>query len=178
MRAFIAVEVSEELREKMAELQKQLLLEGVKLVEEENLHLTMHFLGEIDESMKDKVITAMNKLNCNKFEMSCEGVGAFPSKNYIRVIWVSAQAPELKQIYDQLGTEFARLGFKQEQFSPHITLARVKFLKDKGKLSEFLEENEGIEIGECKVEGVFLKKSTLTPKGPIYENVYEKKLLE
>jgi 2'-5' RNA ligase len=176
MRVFIAIEVSDELREKMVSLQKQLSIDGVKLVEKENLHLTMHFLGEIDESMKDKVIKAMDKLNCRKFEMSCTGVGAFPSKNYIRVIWVGAEAPELKQIYDQLGTEFARLGFKQEQFSPHITLARVKFLKDKEKLSEFLEENEGIEIGECKVEGVFLKKSTLTPKGPIYENVYEKKL--
>jgi 2'-5' RNA ligase len=177
MRAFIAVEVDEQLREKMSELQKQLSLDGVKLVEKENLHLTMHFLGEIDEAMKDKVINAMDKLSCRKFEMSCEGVGAFPSNNYIRVIWVGAEAPELKQIYDQLGTEFAQLGFKQEQFSPHITLARVKFLKDKKKLSEFLEENEGLELGECKVEGVFLKKSTLTPKGPIYETVYEEKLL-
>jgi 2'-5' RNA ligase len=177
MRAFTAVEVDEQLREKMSELQKQLSLEGVKLVEKENLHLTLHFLGEIDESMKEKVIKAMDKLNCKKFEMSCEGVGAFPSKGYIRVIWVGVEAPELKQIYDQLGTEFDRLGFKQEQFSPHITLARVKFLKDKEKLVEFLEENEQVEIGECKVEGVFLKKSTLTPKGPVYENVYEKKLL-
>lgn len=176
MRAFVAVEVSEELREKMAELQKQLSLEGVKLVEKENLHLTLFFLGEIDESMREKVVKAMDKLTCNKFEMSCEVVGAFPSNNYIRVIWVGAEAPELKQIYDQLGTEFARLGFKQEQFSPHITLARVKFLKDKEKLVEFLEENEQVELGECKVEGVFLKKSTLTPKGPIYETVYEKKL--
>jgi 2'-5' RNA ligase len=177
MRAFIAVEVSDELREMLAELQKQLSLDGVKLVEKENLHLTLHFLGEIDEGMKEKVIKAMDKLNCKKFEMSCEGVGAFPSKNYIRVIWVGVEAPELKQIYEQLGTEFARLGFKQEQFSPHITLARVKFLKDKEKLAEFLEENEQVEVGECKVEGVFLKKSTLTPKGPVYENVFEKKLL-
>ncbi|NYZ78676.1 RNA 2',3'-cyclic phosphodiesterase [Candidatus Micrarchaeota archaeon] len=177
MRTFIAIETSEELREKMAELQKQLAIEGVKPVEKENLHLTLHFLGEIDEVMKDKVIKGMDKLNCKKFEMSCEVVGAFPSKNYIRVIWVGAEAPELKQIYDQLGTEFARLGFKQEQFSPHITLARVKFLKDKEKLTEFLEENEQVELGDCKVDGVFLKKSTLTPKGPIYENVYEKKLL-
>jgi len=176
MRAFIAIEVSDELREKMTELQKQLSLDGVKPVEKENLHLTLHFLGEMDETMKEKVIKAMDKLSCKKFEMSCEGVGAFPSKNYIRVIWVGAEAPELKQIYDQLGTEFARLGFKQEQFSPHITLARVKFLKDKEKLSEFLEENKQLELGECKVEGVFLKKSTLTPRGSIYENVYEKKL--
>ena len=177
MRAFIAIETSEELREEMVKLQKQLGIEGVKLVEKENLHLTMHFLGEIDENMKEKVMQAMNKINSKKFEMSCKGVGAFPSKNYMRVIWVAAEAPELKQIYEQLGEELAKLGFKKEDFSPHITLARVKFLKDKTRLAEFLEENAETEIGDCAVDRVLLKKSTLTPKGPVYESVYEKKLL-
>ena len=177
MRAFIAVETDEQLREKMAELQKQLSIEGVKLVEKENLHLTLHFLGEIDEGMKEKVINAMDKLSCRKFEMSCKGAGAFPSRNYMRVIWVGVEAPELKEIYEQLGRELARLSLKKEQFSPHITLARVKFLKEKEKIVKFLQENEQLELGKCTVEGVFLKKSTLTPKGPIYENVYEKKLL-
>jgi 2'-5' RNA ligase len=177
MRAFVAIEASEEVREKMSELQKQLSLDGVKLVEKENLHLTLFFLGDIDEAMKDKVIKGMDKLNCKKFEMSCKGVGAFPSNSYIRVVWVGAEAPQLKQIYDQLGEELAKLGFKKEDFSPHITLARVKFLRDKTSLSEFLEDNAEVEIGDCVIDKVILKKSTLTPKGPIYESVYEKKLL-
>jgi len=176
MRAFIAVEIDEELRAKIAELQKQLSIEGVKLVEKENLHLTLFFLGEIDEKMKEKVIQAMDKINCKKFEMSCRGVGAFPSNNYIRVIWVGVEAPELKIIHNQLGEELARLGFKKEELSPHITLARVKFLKDKTRLYEFLRENSELELGDCAVDRVALKKSTLTPKGPIYENAYEKKL--
>jgi len=177
MRVFIAIETSAELREKMAELQKQLAVDGVKLVEKENLHLTMYFLGEIDEHMKERVMQAMNKINCKKFELVCKGVGAFPSNNYIRVIWVAAEAPELREIHEQLGGELSKLGFKKEDFSPHITLARVKFLKDKTKLAEFLEENAETEIGDCIVDRVILKKSTLTPKGPIYENVHEKKLL-
>jgi 2'-5' RNA ligase len=177
MRVFIAIETSAELREKMAELQRQLATDGVKLVEKENLHLTLHFLGEIDEHMKERVVQAMNKINCKKFEMSCSGVGAFPSRNYMRVIWVAAEAPELRKIYEQLGGELSKLGFKKEDFSPHITLARVKFLKDKNKLAKFLEENAETEIGNCVVDRVVLKKSTLTPKGPIYETVHEKRLL-
>jgi 2'-5' RNA ligase len=177
MRAFIAVEVDEQLREKMSKLQNQLSLDGVKPVEKENLHLTLQFLGEIDESMKEKVAQAMDKLSFKKFEMSCKGVGAFPSRNYMRVVWVGAEAPELKEIYSQLATELVKLGFKQEGFSPHITLARVKFLKEKEKIIQFLEENERLELGKCMVEGVFLKRSTLTPKGSIYENVHEMKLL-
>jgi len=177
MRAFIAIETSAELREKMAELQKQLDIDGVNLVEKENLHLTLHFLGEIDENTKDRVVQAMSKINSKKFEMSCGGVGAFPSNNYIRVIWVGAEAPEIREIYEQLGGELAKIGLKKEEFSPHITLARVKFLKDKSKLTEFLGESSEIEIGDCVVDRVILKKSTLTPKGPVYENVYEKKLL-
>jgi len=177
MRAFVAIETSAELRDKMAELQKQLAVEGVKLVEKGNLHLTLHFLGEIDEHMKERVIQAMNKVDCKSFELACKGVGAFPSNNYMRVIWVAAEAPELRKIHEQLGGELAKLGFKKEDFSPHITLARVKFLKEKAKLTEFLEKNAETEIGECIVDRVILKKSTLTPKGPIYENVHEKKLL-
>jgi len=177
MRTFIAVEVDERLKEKMAELQKQLSIDGVKLVEKENLHLTLHFLGEIDDTMKGEVTQAMEKVNCRKFEMSCNRVGAFPSRNYIRVIWVGVDAPELKSIHDQLGGELARLGFKREDFSPHITLARVKFLKDKTKLIEFLETNAETELGDCTVDRILLKKSMLTPKGPVYENVYEKKLI-
>ncbi|MEM3555395.1 MAG: RNA 2',3'-cyclic phosphodiesterase [Candidatus Micrarchaeia archaeon] len=175
MRAFIAVEVSDELREKIATLQKNLSIEGVKLVEKENLHLTLFFLGEIDERMKERVIQAMNKMNFGKFEVSCRGVGAFPSRNYIRVIWVGVEAPELKKIHSELGKELSQLGFKKEEFSPHITLARVKFLKDKGALNEFLEENSQSEFGECIVDRIILKKSTLTPEGPIYENVHEVK---
>lgn len=177
MRAFIAIEVSEELKDKMSKMQKQLSLEGVKLVERENLHMTLQFLGEIDEKMREKVIQAMEKVSCSKFELSCKGISAFPSRNYIRVIWVGAEAPEAKSIYDQLSCELAKLGFKKEDFSPHITLARVKFLKDKQALAEFLEDNEEAEIGDCIVDRVILKKSTLTPKGPVYENSYEKKLL-
>jgi 2'-5' RNA ligase len=109
--------------------------------------------------------------------LSCKGVGAFPSSNYMRVIWVGTEAPEVKGIYDQLSGELAKLGFKKEEFSPHITLARVKFLKDKQALVDFIDENGEVEIGDCIVDKVILKSSKLTPKGPIYENIYEKKLL-
>lgn len=177
MRAFIAVETSEELKDKIAELQKKLEMEGVKLVERDNLHLTLHFLGEIDERMKEKVVDAMNKLNFRKFEMRCRGVGAFPSRNRMRVVWVGADAPELKEIHEQLGKELGKLGFKREEFSPHITLARVKFLKNKNRLAEFINANSEVELGSCAVDRVLLKKSTLTPNGPIYENIHEAKLL-
>lgn len=176
MRAFIAVELSEEVRENLQAFQKALDFEGVKLVEPENLHITLFFLGEIDERTAAKVIEAMEKVSVPPFTLSCSGAGVFPNPNFIRVVWAGCENEQLKKIYEQLAPEMRKLRYKPEPFHAHVTVARVKDPKAKENVRAALAKFEGMDFGSCKIDRVVLKKSTLTPTGPVYEDVFEKRL--
>lgn len=176
MRAFIAVELSEEVRKNLQPFQKALDFEGVKLVEPENLHITMFFLGEIDDRTAAKVVEALGKITVPKFELKCSGVGVFPNPNFIRVAWAGCENESLTKIYEQLAPEMRKLRYKIEPFRGHVTVARVKDPMAKEKVQKALEKFEGHDFGSCEVSRVALKKSTLTPQGPIYEDVFEKTL--
>lgn len=170
MRLFIAVEILDDLREKIALLQKGIPSEGLKMVEKENLHITLAFLGEVEEGKKDKLVRALGNIGCEKFGMKLSGMGAFPSGSYIRVVWVGVESEGLKKLHAQINEALRALNFKTESYSPHLTLARVKE-KPSAELRAFIARNKEIQLGECEVKEFCLKKSTLTPKGPIYENV-------
>ncbi len=170
MRLFIAVGISDELREKLARLQGEIPREGLKFVEKENLHITLAFLGEVDEAKKGELVRALGEIKSEKFSMKLGGMGAFPSENYIRVVWVGVEGEGLKKLHAQINEALRALNFKTEKYSPHLTLARVKE-KPSAELRERIARNKEIPLGECEVNEFCLKKSTLTPKGPTYENV-------
>ncbi|MEW6329573.1 MAG: RNA 2',3'-cyclic phosphodiesterase [Candidatus Micrarchaeota archaeon] len=170
MRLFIAVEIPEDLREKIVLLQNDIPREGLKLVEKENLHITLAFLGEVDERKKDELVRALGEIKSEKFAMKLGGMGAFPSENYIRVVWVGVEGEGLKKLHARINEALRALHFKTESYSPHLTLARVKEKPSTG-LRERVARNKNVSLGECEVREFLLKKSTLTPKGPIYENV-------
>lgn len=176
MRAFIAVELSEEVRKKLAEFAKALDFEGVRPVEQENLHITLFFLGEIDERTKGKVVDAMERVSVAPFDLSVSGVGVFPNPNFIRVAWAGCEGEGLKQVYEQLAPEMRKLRYEVEPFRAHVTVARVKSPEAKSRVQEVLKKFEGQDFGSCGIKSIVLKKSTLTPKGPVYETVYEKRL--
>ena len=176
MRAFIAVELSEEVRAKLSEFATALDFEGVKPVEAENLHITLFFLGEIDDRTRGKVIDAMEKVSAKPFTLQVSGAGVFPNPNFIRVAWAGCEATELKEIYSQLSPEMRKLRYKIEQFNPHVTVARVKSPEAKSRVQEVLKKFEKKKFGSCEVAKILLKKSVLTPGGPVYETVYEKPL--
>ncbi len=176
MRAFIAVELSEELRGRLAEFAKAFDFAGVKPVETENLHITLFFLGEIDERTQGKVVDAMQKVSVPPFKLKCSGVGVFPNPNFIRVVWAGCENGSLSKIYEQLSPEMRRLRYKIEPFRAHVTVARVKSPEAKEKVQKALGKFEGADFGACEIKSIALKKSTLTPTGPVYETVYEKRL--
>ena len=172
MRCFVAVDLPNELKTQVINIQKQLAGIGdVKLVEPENLHFTLKFLGEITEQQTEKVkaILANVSSSFTPFQINMRNLGAFPSLNYIRVLWIGA--PLLyslqKTIDDSLSNEF----LKEKEITPHLTLARVKSAAGKEKLADFIKINESIEIGSMVVDKIKLKKSALTPSGPIYEDI-------
>lgn len=178
MRAFISVDIGalpgivnvlDELKNTDADL---------KLVEPGNVHLTLKFLGEIDEKMVDGIAGVMEKSvkDVPPFSIKLRGVGVFPSMSYMRVLWIGVEdAEKLGVIAEHLENGLAAFGFKKEKrrFSPHVTVGRVKSVRNKGVLQSFLNENKEKDFGELDVKCIRLKKSVLTPKGPEYSTVKE-----
>jgi len=182
MRAFLAVDLDENLQNKVVEVQKQLndTNAQIKFVEGENLHFTCKFFGDISDN-KAAQITGMvtEKIeNYKPFEISIKGVGVFPHLGYIRVIWLGLENAEpFSHMLKGFDNEFMKIGFKKERsYIPHLTIGRVKGAQNKEALISLLKDMEDTEIGKMKVEKIVLKKSELTPSGPIYTMVEEFKL--
>lgn len=174
MRLFVAVDVSDEIREQVMPVIR--LLEkyrGIKAVEPENLHITLKFLGEVDEIKAEKVKERLSEVKFKPFTISFSGTGFFPNENYMRVIWIGVKGYEIRNLAHEVEKSLKGLGFKKDkEFVAHLTVGRVKRItpEERIKLLEELKKLSG-EFGSMTVTEFRLKKSTLTPKGPIYEDV-------
>ena len=177
VRAFLAIDLDDDLKPKINKVIKEFkqIDTRIKYVELTNLHLTLKFFGDIDtnglEVLKKAIANVLDDFR--PFKINIKGCGAFPNSNHIKVIWVGIEDDAiLKDMHDRLDEEFKRLGFdKDRKFSTHLTIGRMKSAKNKDKVKKVIEEFKDIEIGEMEVDSIRLKKSTLTPQGPIYEDL-------
>ena len=177
LRAFLAIDVDEELKTKIYKVIKEFkkIDAKIKFVELENLHLTLKFFGDIEtegiDVLCDRIANVVNEFD--GFDIKIKGCGAFPNTNRIKVIWLGIESDELiKRLHDELDKEFVRLGFdKDKKFSTHLTIGRMKSPKGKAEVKSTIEEFSDVEIGKMSVNKIMLKKSTLTPSGPIYEDL-------
>ncbi|MFZ3059994.1 MAG: RNA 2',3'-cyclic phosphodiesterase [Candidatus Methanoperedens sp.] len=176
LRTFIAVELPERLVPEIEKIESILNTPGIKLVEPKQVHITLKFLGDIPEDNVETIASALSQVNCKPFEARIKGVGVFPKPAYIKVIWLGAEG-NFDALHDEVERVLTPFKFEiDHQFSPHATLARVKQLRDKAALFEKLKQLEDIDLGTINVGSISLKKSTLTPQGPIYETLREIKL--
>lgn len=180
IRSFIAFDLDDEqTRRNLSRVQENLLGTGadLKLVKPENIHVTMRFLGDIPTSMVDRIHEEMKKLVFTPFDVKIRGLGAFPNLRRIRVVWAGIEdgAEELRDICDQLESNLRTLGFKPDPrgFSPHLTIARVRTGRNKDKLVKLLEQMMDYEFGVIRARCLRLKRSILTPNGPIYSVLEE-----
>lgn len=180
IRSFIAFDIeSESVLERIANVQK-LLTEtkaDLKFVEPKNIHITLRFLGNITPIMVEKIFEEMKKVQFTSFNAKLNGIGAFPNLRYPRVLWVGITegADKLRNIFDQLEPRLRSLGFTPDPkgFSPHLTIARVRSGRNKAELAKCVTENARYDFGIVKAECLRLKRSDLTPKGPIYSTLKE-----
>lgn len=177
VRAFLAVDLDEDLKPKIYKVIKEFkgIDTKIKFVELENLHFTLKFFGDIDTNGLNVLENAISKVisEFEPFTIKIASCGAFPNTSRIKVIWVGIDDDSiLKDLHDRLDKEFSRLGFdKDKRFSTHLTIGRMKSGKNKNQVKDTIEEFSDVEIGEMEVTRISLKKSTLTPKGPIYEDM-------
>ena len=177
IRAFLAIDLDDDLKPKINKIIKEFkqIDTKIKYVELTNLHSTLKFFGDIDTNglklLEDAIANVVSEFE--PFKINISGCGSFPNNNHIKVIWVGIEDDSLlKDLHDKLDKEFARIGFdKDRKFSTHLTIGRMKSAKNKDKVKSTIEEFSNFEIGEMEVSQISLKKSTLTPRGPIYEDI-------
>jgi 2'-5' RNA ligase len=180
IRSFLAFDIENEaVRKRLAAAQQLLFQTGadLKLVEPQNIHMTIRFLGYITLNMAEKVFEEMQKVQFAPFDAQISGLGVFPDLRYPRIVWarITEGADQLKSVFSQLEPRLRSLGFTPDSkgFSPHLTIARVKSGKNKAQLAEFVTKNASYDFGTVKAECLRLKKSDLTPRGPIYSTLKE-----
>ncbi|MEA3282222.1 MAG: RNA 2',3'-cyclic phosphodiesterase [Euryarchaeota archaeon] len=177
IRTFIAVDLLDSFIDTIVEIQQQ-LKGNIKLVDPKQVHITMKFLGDVPEKKVPKIEDALSNINFEPFTARVCGIGAFPKPAYARVIYIGADPAEtFTRLYAEVESALAPLGFKREKrpFTPHATLARVKHNPEgaRMKLADVIEYLSDVKVGTMDVDTIKLKKSTLTPKGAIYETIKE-----
>lgn len=187
MRAFIAIELPPGIQKYLANLQNSLKKSdtNIKWVKSGNIHLTLKFLGDINEEQIDLIKKIIEKISStlNVQELELNEIGAFPKKERARIIWVGIndESGILKKIAINLENEISKIDIPKETrpFSAHITLGRIKIPRRDLRLAQLLEEikistsPEGGQNLKFTFSKITLFKSTLTARGPIYERLYE-----
>ncbi|MFC7234803.1 RNA 2',3'-cyclic phosphodiesterase [Halosegnis marinus] len=175
MRAFVSADL-DDLTDAVAATQEPLDHAGVDPVAPEGAHVTVKFLGEVDDP--DPVVAALERAvadaGVEPFTAEVGGYGVFPSPEYISVIWAGVRggSDELTRLHEAVERETTALGFDPEEheFTPHVTLARMRDARSKSVIREVVTERDPT-LGEQRVEELRLTESTLTDDGPRYETV-------
>ncbi|MHB8882651.1 MAG: RNA 2',3'-cyclic phosphodiesterase [Thermodesulfovibrionales bacterium] len=180
LRCFIAVELPGDLKSRIGAVIEQLRQTGadLKWVREENLHITLKFLGSTPEtSIKDLISALQKKLShYAPFYIRISGVGSFPPGRHPKVVWIGLEAScPLAAVHDEIDEVMSGYGFTPEKrlFSPHLTLGRVRSNRGLTGLVATLHDMERKAFGDVEVRGVALMKSELKPAGPEYVRLAE-----
>jgi RNA 2',3'-cyclic 3'-phosphodiesterase len=172
MRIFIAIDLSRECRNEIIRIQKiireKTLFTG-KLTEGENLHLTLKFLGEIDDGNIEEVKKRLSLIKFNEFFAETSEVGVF-NKDFIKIIWIKLNGKGIWDLQKEIDEILKDLFVPEARFMSHITIARVKNVPNKKGFLEYLESIKPKKI-RFIVKEFALKKSELAPEGPKYEDI-------
>lgn len=176
LRTFIGVDLGKPIRDRTVALQETMARSGaeVKWVEPENLHVTLLFLGEVEDREIPRVcqIVAETTQMHAAFTMSVETAGCFPNPRRPRILWVGVGqgAQELCRLHDDLERPLEELGYRREErrYSPHITLGRVRSERPAQTIAAALARHSVWKAGEKLVEEIQVMSSELTSTGPIY----------
>lgn len=188
IRAFIAIELPETIHQKLDEIEKQIQTRAgerarraVRWVPASNMHLTLKFLGEVSTGNVQALAQILkNEANRHaRFELTIQGLGAFPNLRHPRVIWVGTEGPaELANMQKAIDAETRQLGYPAEErpFSPHLTLGRISQNAHPDEIAQVvraLSEMQVGMLGQVPVERIHLFRSDLRPAGAVYTSLYD-----
>ena len=177
VRTFVALELSKDIQDQLALAQETIRGCGARLtfVDPKNIHITVKFLGEVDEKRLPGVIDALRSFAFPSFPVKA-GLVTVNNPKRPHTIWCAIDdSGQGEQLFHQIEDQLLPLGFEREtrRFTPHATLARVK--SPHPSLFSALDSLKDKSYGRCTICGLKLKKSTLLQQGPVYEDLLEVK---
>jgi len=168
MRLFIAIELPEAVKQALAGLRTA--VPGARWVPTDQIHLTLAFLGEVDEAALERLSGELARILLPGFQLGFGAVGCFPDRRRPRVLWVGLEPdPRLKHLAAYVREAVLACGIPQEErpFSPHITLARLK-LSASREADSFLDQRQKEKLPPFPVQEFTLFQSRLTPQGAVH----------
>ena len=168
-RAFICIDFPEEVIKEVARIQELIQNKKFagKLTELENIHLTLKFLGEISQETLNQVQQKLSQAKFTEFEASLGQVGTFSHHKSPRIVWIKIHGKSLRDLQKQIDLALEPLFPKEQRFMSHLTLARIKYVKDKKDFTDYIKKIHVKKI-KFKVSSFKLKSSDLRSLGPIY----------
>ena len=174
-RLFIAVPVKfeEKTLDHISKIKEQLYHENIRWVDTDNVHITLKFLGDTPEDLIEEIDESLREIvqNFSVTSLDIKDLGVFPNKHRPRVIWLGLSENEiLTGLFKEIEEKMQDLGYEPEHraFSPHLTLGRVKFLRNLRLLERLLSEYEGFYFQKLPVKKIVLYESILRPQGAQY----------
>jgi len=183
VRSFIAIELPDEVKAGLSQLQAQLKLgkpSSVKWVDPSSIHLTIKFLGNIAVDRIPAITRAMEEATkgLSSFQLEVTGLGGFPNLKRVQVVWVGigGEVDKLGQLQQRIESSLATLGFTAETrpFTPHLTLARLRDQASADERQRFGQLIASTSFGAAyaiKVTSINLMRSQLTREGAIYSRL-------
>ncbi len=173
LRVFVGVPVGAAVAERISAVRNEFGGEAVRWVPAENLHLTLKFLGDVEEAQVVSIRSALREALAGTagFGVTARGLGVFPDARRPRVLWMGLAAPELAQAAGQVDRALEPLGVERAatRFRPHATIGRWRRPEPPGvSLREELTRWRDREFGEFRMDAVTLFRSTLRPAGATY----------
>ena len=168
VRLFTAIALPFDLRQRLAFLGGG--IPGARWVAPENMHLTLRFIGEVDEGQMEDINAALLGVEAPRFDLTLAGIGHWETKGRATALWAGVEkSPELLHLHDRVEAALVRAGLPPEprKFAPHVTLARLKN-PPASRVGDFLREYGPFRAPPFAVEEFVLYSSILTAAGPIY----------
>jgi len=180
LRLFIAVELTEEQKHQLSALQNKIkgYLDGMRRVRPEGMHLTLKFLGDIEEERTALIQKAMDKTaeEVKPFNIQFGSCGVFPSPKKARVLWIGLKEGEapVRELAGKLETNLADYGFEKDKrsYHPHLTIGRLRNTVQQEMINRFLDQENIFETSAAGVDEVILYQSCLSSRGAVHTAIH------
>ena len=170
-RAFIAIDIPESMKDKISAPE----IENARKVDGKQLHITLIFLGYVDENEIEKTKRIISSIRQKPFLVSLKGMGLFASGSHgVVFAGIEKGEKEISAIYSEIGGRLGNL--ESKEFIPHVTVLRLKNIKSKKEIIEKLDKMKNDAFGSFLCDEIKLKKSTLGRNGVVYEDLFVKEL--
>jgi RNA 2',3'-cyclic 3'-phosphodiesterase len=150
-------------------------IEGARWTERDNFHITLTFIGEVDEATAEMIDEALSSIRIEKFPLRLKGTGSFAQGKYPKVLWMGVEHNDvlhrLKEKIDR-ALLVANIPFEKRKYTPHVTMARFRN-PEEGKVAEFMQQHNLFSSEEFEVDEFILYQSHQTKNGSVYEALKE-----